>query len=129
MVGAAEENFECFEGTVSFPLRDIYLELPEALLPQTKCSPDEGICYTGLTYSKGFQVVSFGCWPRQSYESLAWYGVPECKNEVFKIICQKCMLELFFNLFSCRSTSFFASVCQVFVINFFHNPKMTKSQS
>ena len=88
MVGTAEE---CFDGTVSLPLSDIYYELPQSLLPQAKCSPDEGICFTGLTYSKGFQVLSFGCWPRQSYESLAWYGVPECKNEVLMTIVLKCL--------------------------------------
>lgn len=78
---------ECFHGTVNLPKPLIGLEsneLPHEFFPTTKCVPDEGICFTGLTQSKGVQVASFGCWPKQAEvysNGLAWYGTPECKNE------------------------------------------------
>ena len=54
------------------------------LLASSTCEPSQGICFSALTHSMGRRVATFGCWPRQSQsgDSLAWYGVPECKNEV-----------------------------------------------
>jgi len=84
---------ECFHGTINLPKSLIGLEsheLPHEFFPTTKCVPDEGICFTGLTQSKGVQVASFGCWPKQAEvysNGLAWYGTPECKNEVNRLLC------------------------------------------
>ena len=75
----------CFSGTVTLPSSISNIsELPHSLLPQDTCDSDQGICFTALTSSQGVQVASFGCWPTQSSGdfSIAWYGVPECKNEV-----------------------------------------------
>ena len=75
----------CFSGTVTLPdsISSIS-ELPHSLLPLDTCQSEQGICFTALTQSQGVHVASFGCWPTQSNGdfSIAWYGVPECKNEV-----------------------------------------------
>ena len=75
----------CFSGTVTLPSSISNTgELPHSLLPPDTCEADQGLCFTALTSSQGVQVASFGCWPTQSSGdySIAWYGVPECKNEV-----------------------------------------------
>ena len=76
---------ECYEGTVSLPLSP-EPGLPDlaGLLSSSTCEPSQGICFSALTHSMGRRVATFGRWPRQSQsgDSLAWYGVPECKNEV-----------------------------------------------
>ena len=76
---------ECYEGSVTMPLSPEH-GLPDlaGLLASSTCEPSQGICFSALTHSMGRRVATFGCWPRQSQsgDSLAWYGVPECKNEV-----------------------------------------------
>ena len=78
-------SMECYDGTVPLPLSP-EPGLPDlsGLLASSTCEPAQGICFTALTQSQGRRVATFGCWPRQSQsgDSLAWYGVPECKNEV-----------------------------------------------
>ena len=77
---------ECYDGVVTL-LADTDTSDLTSVLPGTRCTPQEGICYSGLTYSKGVQVASFGCWPGQTDVygyGIAWYGTPECKNEVAK---------------------------------------------
>ena len=32
-------------------------------------------------------TAQLGCWPSQSTMKLAWLGVPECKNEVGRLMC------------------------------------------
>ena len=85
MIGSASE---CFEGVLTLPRgEDDIQELPPPLLPDSRCAPVDGLCFSSLTHSKGSRVLSLGCWPSQSSESLAWYGAPECKNEVHKRLC------------------------------------------
>ena len=76
-------SMECYDGTVSLSLEPGLPDL-SGLLASSTCEPAQGICFTALTQSQGRRVATFGCWPRQSQsgDSLAWYGVPECKNEV-----------------------------------------------
>ena len=71
----------CYDGTVSLPLLPDPSDLSE-LLTSSTCEAEQGICFSALTQSQGLRVATFGCWPRQSGDSLAWYGVPECKHEV-----------------------------------------------
>ena len=71
----------CYDGTVSLPLIPDPSDLSE-LLTSSTCEAEQGICFSALTQSQGLRVATFGCWPRQSGDSLAWYGVPECKHEV-----------------------------------------------
>ena len=71
----------CYDGTVSLPLLPDHSDLSE-LLTSSTCEAEQGICFSALTQSQGLRVATFGCWPRQSGDSLAWYGVPECKHEV-----------------------------------------------
>ena len=75
----------CVEGTVSLPQEPGLAVGLASLLPGGSCQPEEGICFSSLTSTQGgLQVASFGCWPPQAQteDSIAWYGVPECKNEV-----------------------------------------------
>ena len=75
----------CVEGTVSLPQDPGLAAGLASLLPGGSCQPEEGICFSSLTSTQGgLQVASFGCWPPQAQteDSIAWYGVPECKNEV-----------------------------------------------
>ena len=94
---------ECYDGTISLPLgQGPDLEV-SGFLPSATCHPKEGICFSALTHSQGAQVATFGCWPRQSQsgDSLAWYGVPECKNEVrslFKILIEVEHADIYVNL-------------------------------
>ena len=74
---------ECFQGSISLPPHSTSLPL----LPLTRCTPDEGICFSSLTNGGGQTTAQFGCWPRQTDMQLAWLGVPECKNEVGRLIC------------------------------------------
>ena len=71
----------CYDGIVSLPLLPDPSDLSE-LLTSSTCEAEQGICFSALTQSQGLRVATFGCWPRQSGDSLAWYGVPECKHEV-----------------------------------------------
>jgi len=72
---------ECFLGT--FPLQpDTTLPLPSA-----RCTPENGICYSSLSRGGGQATAQLGCWPRQASGQLAWLGVPECKNEVERLVC------------------------------------------
>ena len=79
------EAARCVEGTVSLPPGPALAASLASLLPRGSCQPEEGICFSSLTSTQGgVQVASFGCWPPQAQteDSIAWYGVPECKNEV-----------------------------------------------
>ena len=77
---------ECYEGTVSLPLSS-GPDLGDLSGLLGSCEPEQGVCFSALTHSQGHRVATFGCWPRQSEAggSLAWYGVPECKNEVSSV--------------------------------------------
>jgi len=72
---------ECFHGT--FPIQ------PDSTLPlpTERCTPEDGICYYSLSTGGGQATAQLGCWPSQSSVQLAWWGVPECKNEVERLIC------------------------------------------
>jgi len=73
---------ECFLGTI--PL------LPDSTtltLPSARCTPEGGICYSSLSRGGGQVTAQLGCWPRQTSGQLAWLGVPECKNEVKRLVC------------------------------------------
>jgi len=72
---------ECFHGT--FPIQ------PDSTLPlpTERCTPEDGICYYSLSMGGGQATAQLGCWPTQSSVQLAWWGIPECKNEVERLIC------------------------------------------
>jgi len=72
---------ECFHGT--FPIQ------PDSTLPlpTERCTPEDGICYYSLSRGGGQATAQLGCWPTQSSVQLAWWGIPECKNEVERLIC------------------------------------------
>ena len=73
---------ECYLGTI--PLLPDSTTLP---LPSARCTPEGGICYTTLSHGGGQATAQLGCWPSQSSMQLAWLGVPECKNEVGRLMC------------------------------------------
>lgn len=73
---------ECYLGTI--PLLPDSSTLP---LPTARCIPEDGICFTALSRGGGQTTAQLGCWPSQSTMKLAWLGVPECKNEVGRLMC------------------------------------------
>ena len=85
-----EKTGRCYSGTVFLGnlFSDVF-EVSQSLLPENTCYPDDGICFSAITQSHGTNVATFGCWPSVQYgdNSISWYGVPECKNEVSMIIC------------------------------------------
>ena len=74
---------ECYEGRVSLPPGTESSQLlPSSLLPESTCQSLTGLCFASLTRGQSVTVLSLGCWPQQHHLQLAWYGVPQCKNEV-----------------------------------------------
>ena len=74
---------ECYEGRVSLPPgTDSSQLLPSSMLPESTCQSLTGLCFSSLTRVKSVAVLSLGCWPQQHDVQLAWFGDPECKNEV-----------------------------------------------
>ena len=73
---------ECYNGRVTLSPGTDTLQLPASLLPESRCQSQTGLCFSSLTRVQGVTVLSLGCWPSQHHLQLAWYGVPECKNEV-----------------------------------------------
>ena len=61
---------ECYLGTI--PLLTDSSTLP---LPEARCIPEDGICYTALSHGGGQTTAQVGCWPSQSTMKLAWLGV------------------------------------------------------
>ena len=71
---------ECLSGRLPLtPSSDLARDWPES---RCHTETERGLCFTSVTTStSGAAVVTVGCWPPH-LAGLAWYGVPQCKNEV-----------------------------------------------